>query len=120
MHASLSVHPYYLDYYNELVGGPEQVERHRWFEVAWWGEGLTEACAFVNRNAPSGAKVMIAANPRHLINLRPDLSWSSDLGADYIIYNRTFNEPLQAPSFRVVHVVRAGQAPLAWVYARER
>jgi hypothetical protein len=120
LHAALSVHPYYLDYYNELVGGPEKVERKRWFEIAWWGEGLTAACSYINRTAPSGAKVQVMANPRHLIQLRPDLVWDDYARADYIIYNKLQNGPLRAPDYRIAHVVRAGRAPLVWVYERER
>jgi len=117
--SGLAVHPYYLDYYNEAVGGTETVERKRWFEVAWWGEGLREAQDYVGRVAPRGAKVKIVANPRHLIDLRPDLVWTEDAKADYIIYNRMFSGPLRAPGHRVAYVVRAGRAPLAWVYVRE-
>jgi 4-amino-4-deoxy-L-arabinose transferase-like glycosyltransferase len=120
VYSALSVHPYYLDYYNEAVGGTEKVERKRWFEVAWWGEGIREACAFVNRNARQDARVQIVVNPRHLVELRPDLHWAEDQKVDFIIYNRMFNEPLRAPGFQIAHVVRAGKAPLVWVYERER
>jgi 4-amino-4-deoxy-L-arabinose transferase-like glycosyltransferase len=34
------VHPYYLDYYGEHVGGPAGVARAKRFEIGWWGEGL--------------------------------------------------------------------------------
>jgi hypothetical protein len=118
LQCGLSVHPYYLDYYNELVGGPAEVERKRTFEIAWWGEGLREATTYIGRVAPRGARVQVFANPRHLIELRPDLVWQDDMNADYIVYNRLFNPPLRAPKHHVAHVVRAGRAPLVWVYER--
>lgn len=117
--ASLSVHPYYLDYYNELVGGPEKVERKRWFEIAWWGEGIGEAIRYLDRVAPQNARVFIFANPRHVITLRPDLQWADNDSADFILYNRLFNPPLHAPRHRIGYVVRAAGAPLVWVYERD-
>lgn len=118
LRAGLSVHPYYLDYYNELTGGPAQVERKQLFEIAWWGEGLSEATAYIGHVAPRDARVWVYANPRHVIELRPDVRWADDASADYILYNKLFNPPLRAPDFRVAHVVRAGKAPLVWVYER--
>ncbi len=119
MSAALSVHPYYLDYYSELVGGPEQVERKRWFEIAWWGEGIGEAVRYLDRVAPQNARVFVFANPRHVITLRPDLQWADNDSADFILYNRLFNPPLHAPRHRIGYVVRAGGAPLCWVYERD-
>jgi 4-amino-4-deoxy-L-arabinose transferase-like glycosyltransferase len=118
-YSGLSVHPYYLDYYNEAVGGPRRVAKRHWFEIAWWGEGLKEAASFVDRVARRGARVKIDANPRHVITLRPDLVWTEDNMADYIIYNELFNGPAQAPKHRIAYVVRAAGAPLVWVYERE-
>jgi 4-amino-4-deoxy-L-arabinose transferase-like glycosyltransferase len=35
------VHPYYLDYFGEQVGGAGNVAARGWFETAWWGEAST-------------------------------------------------------------------------------
>ena len=32
------VRPYYLDYYNSLSGGQQNVQEHRLLEFNWWGE----------------------------------------------------------------------------------
>lgn len=63
----LTIHPYYLDYYNEIVGGPKNVYRHRWFEIGWWGEGIKEAVEYVNKNAPPGSYVWFKVRPSHEI-----------------------------------------------------
>jgi 4-amino-4-deoxy-L-arabinose transferase-like glycosyltransferase len=118
-YCGLSVHPYYLDYYSEIVGGPKRVADKHWFEIAWWGEGLKEASSYVDRVARQGARVKIDANPRHTITLRPDLVWTEDSMADYIIYNQLFTGPAHAPKHRIAYVVRAAGAPLVWVYERE-
>jgi 4-amino-4-deoxy-L-arabinose transferase-like glycosyltransferase len=119
LYQGLTVHPYYLDYYSELVGGPRVVAKRRWFEIAWWGEGLKEASRWVDRHAREKARVKVDANPRHVIELRPDLVWVEDDSADYIIYNQLFTGPVRAPRHRVAYVVRAAGAPLVWVYERE-
>lgn len=70
----LIVHPYYLDYYNEIVGGPKNVYRHRWFEIGWWGEGIKEAVEYVNKNASPGSYVYFKVRPSHEIApLNPSL-----------------------------------------------
>jgi 4-amino-4-deoxy-L-arabinose transferase-like glycosyltransferase len=63
----LIIHPYYLDYYNEIVGGPKNVYRHRWFEIGWWGEGIKEAVEYVNKNASPGSYVYLKVKPSHEI-----------------------------------------------------
>ena len=115
-----TVHPYYLDYYNELTGGPAKVARGHVFEIGWWGEGLKEANDFISRRAPRGARVMIHAHPAHVVRLRPDLRQVSFLPqADYIIFNDLFNNRPKSAIHRVTQVVRAAGAPLAWVFERE-
>ncbi len=71
------IHPYYLDYFGEQVGGAGPVASHRWFETAWWGEGVDRAVDYVNANAPPGARVSRECiEPAHLAWFREDL-WTS-------------------------------------------
>jgi hypothetical protein len=56
-HGGRSIHPYYLDYYGEQVGGTERRVQARRFETAWWGEGLDRAVAYVNAHARPTAVV---------------------------------------------------------------
>ncbi len=68
--------PYYLDYYGEHVGGAGTAAARRWFETAWWGEGLDRAVAYVNAHAAPGARVhRECIAPSHLTWFRDDL-WS--------------------------------------------
>ena len=67
-------HPYYLDYFAEQVGGAGTVARHRWFETAWWGEGVDAGVAYVNSHATPSARVFRdCIEPAHLAWFRPDL-----------------------------------------------
>jgi len=117
---SARVQPYQLDYYNELVGGPRRVARRHLFEIAWWGEGLREAVAYVDRHAPAGAKVKVYVHPTHVVTLRPDLRWWNDARtADYIMFNNLFNTLPDVSNHRLVHVVRVAGGPMVWIYQRK-
>ena len=82
-------------------------------------KGLTEANAYVSRHAEPKAKVSIQADPSHVFHLRSDLVGVRHLNADYVVHNRLFRPPFSHKDFRVAYVVRAGGAPLAWVYRRQ-
>ncbi|MBI3078157.1 MAG: hypothetical protein HYY85_14425, partial [Deltaproteobacteria bacterium] len=69
----LRIHPYYLDYYNELVGGPSGVYQRHLLELAWWNEGTDEAVAYLNQVAPPGrVGLLLEPIPREP-SLRRDL-----------------------------------------------
>lgn len=63
----LIIHPYYLDYYNEIVGGPKNVYRRRWFEIGWWAEGIHEAMEYVIKKAGPDAWVLYKVRPSQTI-----------------------------------------------------
>lgn len=117
------IHPYYLDYYGEQVGGPGAVARAKTFEIAWWGEGLGDAIAYVNKNAEQRARVYLrCVEPNHLAWLRGDL-WHrlarSPSGADWwIIYQPSWRRCKVPAGAELVHEVRAQGAPLVRVYHR--
>ena len=114
-----TVHPYYLDYYNELTGGPAKVAKNHTFEIGWWGEGIKEACDYIGRVAPLGSRVWGYVHPTHVIALREDLRRVNGPGqAEYIIFNDLFNSRPKMPQHRLIYVVRAAGAPLVWVYER--
>ncbi len=118
------IHPYYLDYYGEQVGGPAGVAAHRRFEIAWWGEGVAEAIDVVNAAAAPGARVHKACvEPSHLTWLRGDL-WAREArraaDADWIIvYQPSWKKCPLPPDAVLVHEVTAQGAPLARVYRRD-
>lgn len=117
------IHPYYLDYYGEHVGGPSTVAKHRWFEIAWWGEGLWPAIAYINEHADEGARVhKRCVAPSHLAWLRADL-WAREASrmqaADWIlIYAPATRRCKPPPDFQLAFETEAQGAPLARVYRR--
>ena len=118
------IHPYYLDYYGEHYGGPAAVAKDRAFEIAWWGEGLGEAIAYVNTNAEPDARVhkRCISPYDHLGWLRGDL-WSqltsNPRSADWIVVYQPALRACPIPDgFTMVHEVVGQGASLARVYRR--
>ncbi len=117
------IHPYYLDYYGELYGGPRGVAQSRAFETAWWGEGVDRAVDYVNTNAAPGARVFKGCvEPSHLTWLRGDL-WPREVrspaAAEWIIVYAPLTRPCAGlGTATLVYEVRAQGAPLARVYRR--
>jgi 4-amino-4-deoxy-L-arabinose transferase-like glycosyltransferase len=120
---AVRIHPYYLDYYGEHVGGPANVAARRWFETAWWGEGVDRAVDYVNAHAAPGAKVYRdCIAPAHLAWFRTDL-WkslaTSPVAADWIVSYQPTAHVCQIPGgFVRAFTVDAQGAPLAIVYRR--
>ncbi len=119
------IHPYYLDYYGEHYGGPAAVADDKAFEIAWWGEGLGDAIAYVNSNAEAGARVYkrCISPYDHLGWLRADL-WSrltnNPRTADWIVVYQPSLRACPIPAgFSLVHQVTVQGAALARVYRRD-
>jgi 4-amino-4-deoxy-L-arabinose transferase-like glycosyltransferase len=117
------VHPYYLDFFGEQVGGAGNVAAHHAFETAWWGEGIDRAVDYVNANAPQGAHVFRECiEPKHLAWFRGDL-WvplaRTPEAADWIVtYSPQTHRCPVPPAFTKVFSVDANGAILAEVWKR--
>jgi 4-amino-4-deoxy-L-arabinose transferase-like glycosyltransferase len=109
------IHPYYLDYFGEQVGGAGSVARHNWFETAWWGEGVDRAVDYVNAHAAPNAHVMNCTRPNHLTWFRQDL-WTPG-PADWWVRYAGVGCPIPADARRVFSVDADG-AVLAEVFTR--
>lgn len=84
------ISPYYLDYFNELVGGTKNVYDKKLFQMGWWGQGIKEAGLYLERNADKGSTVGIAISPIHVMYPLPDLKivkYSDKNLYDYVIVN---------------------------------
>ena len=117
------IRPYYLDYYGEHVGGPGTVAENKWFETAWWGEGVDRAVDYVNAHAAPNARVYRdCILPSHLAWFREDL-WTPMVKAPeqatwivtYAPQTRTCKLP---PDARRVFSIDAQGAVLAEVWQR--
>jgi hypothetical protein len=117
------IHPYYLDYFGEHVGGAGNVARTGWFETAWWGEGVDRAVTYVNEHAPPNARVFRnCVEPAHLAWFREDL-WTpmtnNPQDAAFIVTYAPRSRPCPIPKdAKRVFTVEAQGATLAEVWQR--
>lgn len=124
----LSIKPYFLDYFNELVGGVNTVYKYKLFQIGWWGQGIREASLYVTKNAAIGSSVGLAISPIHSAPPMPGLKaqiYNGHKKYDYVIVNtynilrEGFDDSFIKNNYNPVHFVRADKAILATVYKRK-
>ncbi|MDP2585363.1 MAG: glycosyltransferase family 39 protein [Candidatus Levybacteria bacterium] len=119
------IKPYYLDYFNELIGGVNTVYKYNLFQTGWWGQGLGEAGLYLGKNAPQGSRVGLAISPEHVF-LRFDSlrysNWSANNEYDYVVVNNYhiirdgFDDSMIKKKYKPVFFVKADKAVLITVY----
>lgn len=92
---ALRIHPYYLEFFNLLVGGTRSVASHHTFTVGWYGEAINPLFRYANQNAPPNSTVNCHLGPWPGLadlkrNFRKDLKiqgydGTHPLGADYVL-----------------------------------
>ncbi|MFH2007439.1 MAG: glycosyltransferase family 39 protein [bacterium] len=128
--ASARVHPYYLDFYNDLSGGPEAALKERRYEFSWWGEGLGGAVRYLRRHATPHSTVGMDVPARHTVVLHPDIRTTypgAQPPPDFLVFagdglrrlwDRRHRRWRHPPGYRVVHEERVEGVPLVRVYRR--
>jgi 4-amino-4-deoxy-L-arabinose transferase-like glycosyltransferase len=117
--ADLRIHPYYLDYFSESVGGPGQVYARRLFETGWWGEGNDRAEAWLNAHARKGSSWGFRGLVNHtFIHLRKDLHKVDDK-PDYWVRGDLAPGDEAIEGYTRVWMQRADGAPIVAVYQRK-
>lgn len=120
-----SVHPYYLDYYNGLVGGVRGAEKKK-LEISWWGEGQRAAGAWLKQNAKQNAKIGLLVTPKYVFpRVRMDttiLPYGESLStADYVVVSK--NDLVEFKKIKGIwkesYRVTVQNIPLVYVYERE-
>lgn len=113
-----TVHPYYLDYYSEAVGGTYPSWKNRRFEVGWWGQGMNRAVEFVNANADPKDTWECYGVVNHTVDgIRTDLRRVRKK-ARWLIVGYVSPGKEQRKGYDEVHRVSLQGAPLAIVYRR--
>lgn len=127
----IAIHPYYLDYYNGLVGGPKHVQEKNLLEFDWFGEGNKEAVEWLNNNAVQDAMIGAKWDPSHDLG-----GFRADLKVYDLIYKKFAGEPtywminhrykqyqekddLVIPNlehYSLVYTIKAGNGALGWIY----
>ncbi len=105
------IHPYQLYYFNELAGGMGGAAPY--YEVGYWGIEMKEGAAWLNANAPTGARVAILPTDKMALPyLRPDLAVVKEKeDPDYCLYLTKANfEPFK--EIEPVYILTVDGAPL--------
>ena len=124
--------PYYLDYFNELVGGPRGVYEKKYFELGWWGQGLREAGYYLQDNAKKNSSIALFISPPHvfpliknqqLIFIDPNKGiYNPKIKYDYVVVNyfhvlrEGFDDSKIKQDYKLIYQVMAGGAPLVDIY----
>lgn len=116
-------HPYYLNYFNESVGGIKKVYEQKLFPIGYWGEGLEEACRWISDKSPADSTIFINTSPNHTTGgkLRDDLNISSD-DPDYIILNLSsiwYNEAKVTDEYEMVHSINTLDVPFIQIFKKK-
>lgn len=123
------ISPYYLDYFNGLVGGAKGVYEKKLFHLAWWGQGEREAGLWLEHNASSGSHVGLAIGPTFVLPQTPHLSYElyqSRKKYDYVVVSFYevvrigFDDAPVKKNYKVVYSVMADGAHLIDIYQRKK
>lgn len=123
-----SITPYYLNYYNELVGGTKNVYERELFFTGWFGEGLRGPGKYLEKTAPKNASVGMALNPEQTLYKVKSLRYETfdeKKRYDYVVVNNFnvvrigFDKNKLDQYYKVVYTEKADGADLAWVYKRK-
>jgi hypothetical protein len=119
--------PYYLDYYNEVVGGTNNVYSSKLFYLWELGQGLRNHGKYIASHASKGDIIGMALNPKDTLYRSPQLEYEPfdpKNRYDYVIVN-TFNvlrlgfdESILHKDYSIVYTEKAGDAVLTRVYKR--
>lgn len=122
------ISPYYLDYFNSLVGGTKNVYEKRLFPLGWWGSGEKEAAVYIENHAKKNSKIGLELTPYDTWKFSNKMQYShydNKKVYDYVIVNhfsviRAFFDPktLQK-NYKIVYSVKADGARLVDVYQRK-
>ncbi len=121
--------PYYLDYYNELVGGTNNVYFHKLFYLGEWGQGLRNPGKYVVSHASKNDIIGLALNPASTLFRSPRLKYETfnpERKYDYVIVNTYnnlrlgFDESILQKNYTIVYEEKADKAVLARVYKHKK
>lgn len=131
----VKITPYYLDYYNGVVGGTKTVYEKRLFELGWWGQGMKEAGNYLQKNAKPQSRIGLFISPPQvfpplknlkLIFIDPNKGvYNPKIKYDYIVVNyfhvlrEGFNDSGIKADYKLIYTVKADGGVLVSIYAKK-
>lgn len=122
------IHPYYLNYFNELVGGTNTVYKYRLFQIGWWGDGMREAGIFRDKNIPKGSKIGLAISPSVTYPFNSNYKetlYDETKNYDFVMVNfyhiirDRFDDSEIRKKYNLIHQVKADNATLVFIYKKK-
>lgn len=122
------ISPYYLEYFNVIVGGTKTVYDKRLFLLGWWGQGVREAGYYVRDHALIGSRISLAISPIHVYpqdNNFKISKYTDSKEYDYVVLNYFyvlrdgFDASKIKKNYNLIYTVKADGAQLVWVYRRK-
>lgn len=122
------ISPYYLDYFNELVGGTGTVYKYHLFDLGWWGEGEKAAASYIRKHARQGSTIGLALDPVHTMETFPRfefLPYDKTKTYDYVIVNYFatirggIDETPIKKNYTLIFTVFADKAELIHIYKKK-
>lgn len=125
------IHPYYMDYYNILIGGPKGVQQGNKLEFGFFAEGKKEAVEWLNAHATRGASVAAKWNPEHDFGgVRQDLHAVNLINvpfegqAQYVMMNHRYKQydmskdmsRIDLKNYVLAYSIKAGNGDIGWIY----
>lgn len=123
------ISPYYIDYYNSVVGGAKGVSEKQLFQLGWWGQGIKEAELYLEKNAPKDSRVGLAVDPvdsvpksdkLKMFNYFEDKSYDFVLLGYYRVTRLAFDDNKIKRNYDLVYSVKADGADIVWVYKKRK
>jgi 4-amino-4-deoxy-L-arabinose transferase-like glycosyltransferase len=127
--------PYYLDYYNGVVGGTKTVYEEGMFELGWWGQGMKEVGNYLQKNAKPQSRIGLFISPlknfpplknQQLIFIDPNKGvYNPKIKYDYVVVNyyhvlrEGFDDSQIKVDYKLVDEVKADGGVLISIYAKK-
>jgi hypothetical protein len=127
--------PYFLDYFNILVGGPKGVYENRYFELGWWGQGLGEAGRYLQASARRNSTIALFISPLNsfpplkgltIVSINPNTGvYNPKMRYDYVVVNyfhvlrEGFDDSGIKRDYKLIHQVKVDGAPLINIYSKK-
>lgn len=125
----VQISPYYLDYFNEVVGGVNTVYKNKLFQLGWWGQGTKEAAQYLEKNAPEGSKIGTALFANSLLpktnkkffieEYHPEKKYNYVLVSYFNKVRLGFSDLGISKNYTLVYSVKADNASLIDVYKKK-
>lgn len=124
----IKISPYYIDYFNEAVGGINNVAEKNIFQYGYWGNGIKEAAIYLETVGKPGT-VGVVLSPFHIVPEMKGMKherFNHKRSYDYVIVHNyaIIREGFEInkyiyPRYKLMHTVKVDKAPLVFIFEKK-